>query len=492
MGVIDLLIYKGERNMKKSKVMMSFMLSAAMMTGLLTGCGSQTGSAAKTEEAAESKTEAKAEETKAEEKKDESGSELAYSGELTMMHYSTSEEAEGNGGSDGFRTVLAQWKEAHPDINLNETILSNNDYKNQIATLAAANDLPDVFLLQGMNTKTWADQGLIMDMTDIIKNSPYYASYNQAYFTAFDDGGKLYGLPVLTGGTCTVVIYDKAAWKDAGFDEFPKTWEEVKKADEYFKANGYSETIAFGNSQKWQANSCFLSTIGDRFTGPEWFTSLIAKGGAKFTDENFVKALKFTQDIFQSGIFNEDFNAITNEDAREYYISGDAPAFIGGNWDESYIGASLKEEAPELYENTGFAVLPQPDGATGSENSQNIGLGYAVAINSKLKDDPDKLAAAIDLAYYVTGPEYATYVGENYALEGLTRGNGLDLSKFDKYTQDFYNYSYVDTTACEIYDSYIGNAVWDVFNTEVQSMLNGEVTPEEVAQKTQAAYEANY
>ena len=117
--------------------------------------------------------------------------ELAYTGELEIMHYSTSEESEGNGGSDGFRTVLAAWQEAHPDITLNENVLANAEYKTQIATLAAAGDLPDVFLLQGMNTKAWAEQGLIMDLTDIIAASPYYADYNEGYFTPFKDGDKI-------------------------------------------------------------------------------------------------------------------------------------------------------------------------------------------------------------------------------------------------------------------------------------------------------------
>ena len=297
-------------------------------------------------------------------------------------------------------------------------MLSNDDYKTQIATQAAADDLPDVFLLQGMNTKAWAEQGLILDLTDTIKESPYYDSYNQAFFTPFTTDGKTYGFPVLTTGTCSVVMYDKQAWADAGYDEFPDNWEDIQKAD-------------------------------------------------------------------------EDFNAIGNEDAREYYISGDAPAYICGNWDVSYIQATLAEEDTDLYDNTGFAVLPQPEGATGSTGTLDIGLGYAVAINAKLADDPDKLAAAIDFAEYVTGPAFATYVGENYALQGLTQVD-VDLSNFDQFTQDFYNYSYVDTDTCEIYDSYINSAVWEVLNTQTQSMLNGDATPEDVAKATQEAYEENY
>lgn len=423
---------------------------------------------------------------------DVAANDLAYKGELEIMHYSTSEESEGNGGSDGFRTVLAAWDEAHPDITLNQNVLANAEYKTQIATLAAAGDLPDVFLLQGMNTKDWAKQGLVYDLTDAIKASPYYNDYVQNYFTPFKDGDSIYGYPVLTGGTCTVVIYDKAMWKDAGFDAFPTTWEDVEKASEYFNEQGIT-TVAFGNGGKWQANSDFLSTLGNRYTGPDWFLSLINKGGAAFTDEAFVKALTEMQHLFtETSIFNEDFNAVTNEDAREYYISGDAAAFIGGNWDESYIWATLKKSDEEKWNNMGFAVLPQPADATEAPTSQNIGLGYAVAISSKVAEDPDKLAAAIDLAQEITGPAFASYVAENYALGGLTKVGDVDLSSFDQITQDFYNYSYVDTEPCEIYDSYITNAVWDVLNTDLQTMMNGEMSPEDVAANAQKAYEENY
>lgn len=423
---------------------------------------------------------------------DVAANDLAYTGELEIMHYSTSEESEGNGGSDGFRTVLAAWDEAHPDITLNQNVLANAEYKTQIATLAAADDLPDVFLLQGMNTIDWAGQGLVYDLTDAIAASPYNADYNTAYFAPFTVGDSIYGYPALTGGTCTVVVYDKAMWAEAGYDAFPSTWEEVEAAAEYFNEQGIT-AVAFGNGGKWQANSCFLSTLGNRYTGPDWFMSLVAKGGAAFTDEAFVKSLAETQRLFtETSIFNEDYNAVTNEDAREYYISGDAAAFIGGNWDESYIAATLQETDEEKFNNIGFAVLPQPADATEAPNSQNIGLGYAVAISSKVAEDPDKLAAAIDLAQEITGPAFASYVAENYALGGLTKVAEVDLSAFDQITQDFYNWSYVDTETCEIYDSYISNAVWDVLNTDLQSLMNGEKTPDEVAANAQEAYEANY
>ena len=134
-----------------------------------------------------------------------------------------------------------------------------------------------------MNVKAWADQGLILDLTDTINSSPYAADYKQDYFTPFKDAdGKIYGFPVLTGGTCTVVVYDSAAWEAAGYDKFPETWEDVEAAVPKLQDAGYQEAIAFGNNAQWQMNSCFLSTLGDRYTGKDWFQSMINKGGASF------------------------------------------------------------------------------------------------------------------------------------------------------------------------------------------------------------------
>lgn len=375
------------------KKMVSILLATSMVASLA-GCGSDPNPAAEApaaeetpaaeEEAptadAEAETEAPAAETAP------ASGDLAYSGNISIMHYSTSEESEGNGGSDGFRTCLANWQNAHGNITLDEEVLANDDYKTQIATRAAADDLPDVFLLQGMNTISWANQGLMYDLTDSIKNSPYADQYKMDYMIPFTANDKYWAYPALTGGTCTVVIYDSAMWKEAGFDTFPTTWADVEKAAEYFSGQGI-DTIAFGNSGQWQLNSCFVSCLGYQYTGTQWFADIIA-GTGNFEDPNFVAALTETQRLFHdTNIFNKDFNAINNEDAREYYISGDAAAFIGGNWDASYIQATLEGDPKK--DTTKFAVLPQAADSTKYEKFQNIGLGYGMAISAKAAQDPD-------------------------------------------------------------------------------------------------------
>ena len=143
----------------------------------------------------------------------------------------------------------------------------------------------------------------------------------------------------------------------------------------------------------------------------------------------------------------------------------------------------------------GFAVLPQPADATrGSDLSEHRSWICSSHQSLKLADDADKLAAAIDLAQEVTGPAFSqAYVAENYAL-GRTdqRQAMLTFPNSIRSLRTSTTIPMLILTKCEIYDSYITNAVWDVLNTDLQSMMNGEKTPEEVAQAAQEAYEANY
>ena len=62
--------------------------------------------------------------------------------------------------------------------------------------------------------------------------------------------------------------------------------------------------------------------------------------------------------------------------------------------------ATILEADEAKYNNIGFATLPSPSNATGLTNAQNIGMGYGVAINAKLADDPEKLAGTYSQCLY--------------------------------------------------------------------------------------------
>ena len=462
----------------------SLILATAMTVSLLAGCGSTASTTA-----TEATTKA-AEETEsvATEAATSESAEVTYKGEITFMHYATQEEIDGgNGQSITLVNTIDNWVAKHPDITISQNVLANKDYKPKIATLGASDSLPDVFLLQGMDAKNFSDQGLILDLTQYVESSPYKDLYKMSKFQPFTYNDKYYAIPAMNDGTCTLVAYNAKAWEAAGYSEFPKTWDEVISAQKKLEEQGYKYAVSFANGDAWQGTSIWLSTFGDRFTGSDWTFSAIENTGAKFTDKAFVDALQATNDVLNSGIFNPDYNSASQQVGNDAYIAGLSAAAICGNWDAAYIKGNADQE---LIDNTKFAVLPQPKGATASENTHASTMGYGLAINSKVAEDPEKLAACVDLIETLTGPEYANYLAENFAANSLCEVSDIDLSKFDQWDQDMYNY--YANPGCPVYDTYLDGAVMGVMNSGIQAMLNGSKTAQELAEEIQAKYDEVY
>lgn len=443
----------------------------------LAGCAKKEADPASTENTTTEET--KTEEPKAEEPKAEEPAE-AEAVTLSYTHFFTQAEVDGgNAAAKVSRDLTAKWLEANPNVTMEQTELANADYKTKIATLAAANDLPDIFFLQGMEAANMISQGMVLDLTDVINGADWGSKVISSYLVPFQADGKTYGIPVQADGTCTVMVYNAELWKAAGYDTFPETWDEVMKANEYFKSQGI-DTVAFGDSENWQLGSCFLSAIGNRFTGEDWTQSIIKRDGkAKFTDPEFIAAAKFTQDLFASGTISPDFATINDKEATQLYIDGKAASYMAGNWNVDVIKATAD---PELVKNTKVAVYPQPAGATGAEKTHATGIGYSIAINSKLEGAAKE--AAIDFVLSIAGLEYAEILAKDYAKNTCIDVGEVDLSKFDQLTVDMFNY--YSNPGCTIYDSYMDSKIAAVTGEAGMELINGAITPEDFAARHQA------
>lgn len=90
------------------KKVISTLLCASMLASMVAGCGVQaTAAQQQAPETSSSSTESMGSSTDSTESAGGSSSgSLAYTGDLEIMHFSTEEESQGNGGSDGMRTVI--------------------------------------------------------------------------------------------------------------------------------------------------------------------------------------------------------------------------------------------------------------------------------------------------------------------------------------------------------------------------------------------------
>lgn len=396
--------------------------------------------------------------------------------ELVISHYYLEEERESNDMAETFLTMVEKYEEEHPDITITQQTMSQIDYDVTTQAQAAVNELPDVFMIKGSWINDFAKNGVLAPMNDYLGKYEYADKFRKGAFEAATVGEKIYGIPNRLSLT-SVVFYNQKLWSKAGYDQFPTTWDEIFKAAEKFKEMGIS-TFSLGNKDKWPAVSCIISTLGDRYTGPEWTRSIIANDGkAKFTDVEFVDALTLFKKMSDSRLFNADCNTITDTQAAEYYSQGLAAATISGYWEIAVLESFADKE---ILTNTRVALLPNIDGS--EPESFSGGCGWYFGINANLTGE--KRDIAMDFVLATTGYDASVYATEVYGLPGPCIAE-VDMTRFPRLTRDFAVLT--DTsTLTPVYDLQMNEAVIEVMNTGLQDILDGTKEPETLAREIQA------
>lgn len=403
---------------------------------------------------------------------------------LKVMHYYTKEEADsGDIVRKVSRDAVLKFGEENADkVVLDISEIQHNDYETKVQSLAAANDLPDVFAMKGSWVENFVKNGMLADISEELANVEWRDEYRDYLFVPVTLDGKYYGAPMQFSSTA-IAYYNKDLWKQAGYDSFPATWDELLAAAPKFQEMGIT-TVALGNKGKWQYNSSWISIIGDRYTGSDWTESIIAKDGkAKFTDPEFVKALELTERIGKSGILNADYLSTDNQQASASFSQGKAATQIDGYWNVNYLENNTD---PEILKNFELAPLPAVEGGKGDQTSITAGCGWFVGVNNKLQGEQRDLA--IQLALYMSGPVLSQGMSD-YGNISTTYSVPSADAKIGEFSQKYLDFIDNASSTCTIYDSRINASVISVMNDRFPELLSGTTTPEAAAQAIQAEYE---
>lgn len=388
----------------------------------------------------------------------------------------------GTGGLDtGFYAALDEWQEAHPEVEIQLESMNQTDYQTKINSLGAANDMPDIFMLKGSWTKTFVENGWVADLTDVLEaDEEWKNGYISGGFDAATYDDRIYGVPresLATG----VVYYNSDIWAEAGYETFPETWDELLEAVAKLKELGYVPFV-MGNKANWPAESCWLSTLGDRFTGTEWTNSIINREGAAFTDQAFVDALTAFQDLALAGAFNEDINSLDDVEQNSVYYNKKAATIVNGTW---FI-ANLETTAPEdVKAATRLAILPAVNEEIPS-NTISGGPAWFFAVSANEMDDAKK-ELVMDLLKYVSDEHQANVS----AGTGIITAWANPVYDVDSVSPLFnmFNEMMQDVSVVPIYDATMDASVIETMNTGLQSLLIDEMTPQELAENIQMEYE---
>ncbi len=314
-------------------------------------------------------------------KKEENAISLMYLSELDTEYQEMV-----NAPTDKFLETLDAWEAQHPYIPITE---KPRHYTSDISALANLGEehLPDVFITDCLTGRLLSDNEMVMDL------SPYMENTNNPDLKPYTYGGEICAFPAVLQ-SFTVIAYDQEAWKTAGYEAFPETFESLEKAARTLKKNNpnYSTILGIGNSNGVPASRDLLSILLSDREGQEWFSTIRGtEKAASFTDGFFIERMTILKDILESDVFSgqEGMDTKTTINA---FSKGECPAVMLNGVDVLRILETVREKNPELYRRIHFAAFPWK-----GTQVMPAGWNYGLFINARLKEDPEKLEKCIEL-----------------------------------------------------------------------------------------------
>ena len=298
------------------------------------------------------------------------------------------------------RSFIDQFAQDHPEVTLDAQAIPPDGYRQRLSTVAAANEMPDVFFVYAGSQSAELHQAkLLQPITEVLDaHSDWKDKFLPGAFDPYEfEDGQIYSAPL--GMSATSILYYNKALFDKHNVKVPTTWEEMMAAVKTFNDNGITP-IALGNKAPWVAQSTIIGSIADRVTGTEWFKKAAAQDGAKFTDPEFIEALGYFKELVDNKAFQEGANSIDNTQAEQYFIQGNAAMMISGAWTLTNLAASSSEEQMKDIEVTTLPAIP---GGKGEANTISGGAGGGLALSSRTEGKAKELA--LELIYAVSGPE---------------------------------------------------------------------------------------
>lgn len=210
---------------------------------------------------------------------------------------------------------LEAWEDAHPDIEVHQRARIR-DYDLTAIAVMGAEHIPDVFIADCRLGRLLADEGLVVDLTDV---APDVGSFT------YDDG--VYAFPALLE-SYSVIIYDPLNWN-------------------------VGDPVGFAASNEFTVINCYLSPLlGDEW-GEQWLDHMEDVDGAvSFTDSEMITRIKNLDEMISDDIAYGSYDELS-----EAFIEGECPAVaVYGDYIYSIL-EDIKTNDPDLYDRVQFACM---------------------------------------------------------------------------------------------------------------------------------------
>ncbi|GLX71016.1 extracellular solute-binding protein [Paenibacillus glycanilyticus] len=288
--------------------------------------------------------------------------------------------------------------ETRTNVNLKVTMYPNNDFNSKYTVLAASGDIPDLSRLGGFDYQNYADQGLFMDLTDLIDK--YGPNLKQNIPADLWDltkyKGKQFVIPYenVAGKEVPVVRKD---WLDKLQLKAPTNLDEFEAMLKAFTfndpdGNGKNDTYGMGITNSY--SETFMPIFGAYGIAPGLFGGSTPM--ASYVKDNTIvpvavspeykAALEYIKKLWDEKVVDPELFTIKSDQALQKVAQGKI-GYFNAWWSiaPQQLTQQLKmnEIVPEAKWDPILPGLTGPDGKSGMYSFGNVGAGMAISAKSK-------------------------------------------------------------------------------------------------------------
>ena len=384
---------------------------------------------------------------------------------ITWWHISTAEEHKAL-----WQKLADEYMAAHPNVNIEITVLENEAFKTKLTTVMQSGEPPDIFQSWGGGVMNeYANAGLLKDITADLDadGGAWRNTFAPGALGVYSYKDQNYGVPWDMG--MIGFWYNTALFAQAGIDAPPTTWTELLEDVKKLKAAGITP-IALGEGDKWPGMHMWAYLV-TRLGGKDNFQGALLRTGS-FTDATFIEAGNKLNELIALEPFQDGFLGATYGDEATAMGNGKAAMELMGQWAPA-VQKDNSEDKKGIGDDLGWFPFPMVEGGKGDPNDA-VGGGNGFAIGKNASPE------AIDFVKYLTRAESQVQLAKiGVAIPvvkggeaGLTDPLMITLQESLAKAQYFQLY----------YDQALPPAMGSVINDSTQGIFAGTSTPEQAAQ----------
>ncbi len=391
--------------------------------------------------------------------------------EIVVWHWMTDREA-------AFEELAERYKN-QTGVKIRFELYAPSDaYSQKVIAAAQAGTLPDIFSILGERRifASFIIAGHIASLTSQM-NADNNAWRNELFsnalavneFSAANQYGikpGIYGVPLDTMNI--QLLYNKDLFKKAGLDPDlpPVSWQEFIEAGRVLTAAGIPGLVS-GWGEIWMID-CFASNLAWNLMGKDKIIATI-KGEVPYTDPDWITVFSLFKEMADTGMLAKGMITMVNKDAEQAFANSRAAFAFNGSWCVNvYRG---------MNPNLNYAAMMVPRLSDKRPVVIWGGAGASFMVNQR-SNNKEK---AIEFLKWITEKQQQVYLAQT---TNNLPSNKDSLSAIAPSLRQF-----ADDMDKTVHPSLLPAAehplVIEAFDKGIQSIIIGENSPEEIAERVQ-------